>query len=185
MNETSFAFGYGAAYFIFLGYPHAGSNDTAVISWLENQIAIGNSSYRFTFVSFHRPPFDRREGGYNDAIDVIQNQCWLFHLGGVDAVLNGHNHVLAHQNITWTADPSGRNVTYLISGAGGASLRTPLYGTWNSATSFGYSGQTIYAQRINHFFAIEVDGGAGTATFRCYDLEGNLVYAPFTLAAFK
>lgn len=189
LNETSFAFGYGCAYFIFLGEPHTGSAEPAVLDWLEAQLAYGNASYKFTFLSFHRPPFDRREHAYNDDQNVLENHARLFYLGGVDAVFNGHNHVLAHQEVRWdptkTGDPNARNITYLISGAGGASTREPKYGTWENNYNLGFYGRTRYCEEINHFYKIAVDGAAGTATFTAIDIDGNVVYPSFTLSSFK
>ncbi|MHA1731969.1 MAG: purple acid phosphatase family protein [Promethearchaeota archaeon] len=189
LNETSFAFGYGCAYFIFIGYPHEGHlGYDAVNQWLNQQLAIGNSSYKFTFVSFHRPPFDRREHSYNDATDIIEHQAKMLHMGGVDAVFNGHNHVLAEEEIRWDPsgnDPTARNVTYIISGGGGATLRQPKYGSWANNYSQGFYGRTVYASSVYHFFVVEVDGTAGTATFTPYDLSGNVIQAALTLKAFK
>ncbi|GAB4322171.1 MAG: hypothetical protein Kow0069_26750 [Promethearchaeota archaeon] len=185
LNETSFAFGYGAAYFIFLGYPHAGSDDSAVLQWFEQQLAHANATHEFTFVSLHRPPFDRRSGGYNDALDVIEHDLPLVYLGGVDAVFSGHNHVLAHQEVAWDGDPSGRNVTYVVSGGGGAGLRDALYGQWDDNYGLGYRGRTVFAKKVNHFYVVEVDGAAGTATFSAVDADGNAVYPSFTLTSFK
>ncbi len=189
LNETSYAFGFANAYYIMIGYPHAGRNESVYLNWLNNQLAVGNSSYDFTFVSFHRPPFDNRTGGDtysgDDNPDIIQLECPMFHYGGVDAVFNGHNHLLAHQNITWSGDPIvGRNVTYIISGASGASLREPEYGNWSDEYGMGFYGKTVYADRIYHYYLVEVDGEAGTASFTAYALNGNVI-EQFTIHKYK
>ncbi|MHA1819242.1 MAG: fibronectin type III domain-containing protein [Promethearchaeota archaeon] len=187
LNETSYAFGYGDAYFIFIGYPHLGSNESIYRNWLNEQLKIGNSSYEFTFVSFHRPPFDNREDiGDENTVKINPLEVQMLHLGGVDAVFNGHNHVLAVQNITYSGDPiSGRNVTYIISGAGGASLRKPMYDVWTNASGAEFYGRTVFAEEIYHFFLVEVDPTTHTAKFTCYDLNGNQVFDPIILKSYK
>ncbi|MHA1453911.1 MAG: purple acid phosphatase family protein [Promethearchaeota archaeon] len=189
LNETSYAFGYANAYFIMIGEPHAGKNNSVYLNWLNNQLAVGNSTYDFTFVSLHRPPFDNRTGGDfysgDDNPDIIQLEAPMFHYGGVDAVFAGHNHVLAHQNITWADDPVvGRNVTYIIAGGGGAGLREPEYGNWANEYGMGFYGKTIYAEKINHYYLAEMDGTAGTATFTAYSLDGEII-EQFTIQKYK
>ena len=189
LNETSYSFGYANAYFIMIGYPHSGRNESVYLNWLNNQLAIGNSTYDFTFVSLHRPPFDNRTGGDaydgDDNPDIIQLEAPMFHYGGVDAVFAGHNHVLAHQNITWADDPVvGRNVTYIIAGGGGAGLREPEYGNWANEYDMGFYGKTIYAEKVNHYYLAEMNGTAGTATFTAYDLDGDII-EQFTIQKYK
>ncbi len=60
LDEVSYSFGFANSFFIFIGLPHAGSNNTEYMNWLEQQLTIGNNSYDFTFVTLHRPPFDDR-----------------------------------------------------------------------------------------------------------------------------
>lgn len=183
LDEVSFSFGYGNAFFIFIGYPHAGSDNEEYETWLENQLAIGKTSYEFTFVSLHRPPFDDREGeDDDDNPDIIKNECPLFHEYGVDAVFAGHNHILAHQSITWDSDPTQKNITYLIAGGGGAPQRNPQYGTWDNDYGMGFSGKTIYCKRAFHYYIVEIDGAARTASFTAYELGGEILET-FTLSA--
>ncbi len=185
LDEVSYTFGYGNAFFIFLGYPHVGSNNSRYLNWLNTQLEIGNNTYDFTFVSLHRPPFDDREGeNGDDNEDIIKSEAQMFHYGGVDAVFCGHNHVLAHQNITWDGDPSGRTVTYLISGGAGASLRNPQYGTWNDDYGMGFQGKTVYCKGTYHYYIVEVDGKAGTATFTAYELGGEILES-FSINQYK
>ncbi len=187
LRETSWAFGYGAAYIIGLGMPHAGQvGNTEVNRWFEQQLAIGAADYRFTFVLFHTPPFDRRGGGYNDSTSVLAHQAQLIHGYGTDAVFNGHNHVLAHQVIRWdptACDPDVRPVSYIISGGGGAELRSAVEGSWNDSYGYGFYGQTLNAQSVNHYYTVEVDGSAGTTTIIPYDMSGVELYPPFVIQA--
>jgi len=185
LDEVSFSFGYANAFFIFLGYPHIGSNNTEYMNWLEQQLAIGNNSFDFTFVSLHRPPFDDREGDdHDDNVDIIKNECPLFHNYSVEAVFCGHNHVCAHQNITWNKDPYGRTITYIISGGGGAPLRNPQYGTWDNTYDQGFKGKTVFCKGWYHYYIIEVNGAESTATFTAYEL-GGAILETFTLHAFN
>ncbi len=187
LRETSYALGYGSVYLIVLGLPHTGQiGDTEVNRWLTEQLSIGAASYRFTFVAFHMPPFDRRDKGYNDATDVLAHQAQLLHSFGVDAVFNGHNHVLAHQVIRWdptACDPDVRPVSYFISGGGGADLREPAEGSWNDTYGFGFYGQTLNARSVNHYYTVEVDGAAGTATFTPFGLSGEALFPPYVIHA--
>jgi hypothetical protein len=82
--------------------------------------------------------------------------------------------------------PNSRNITCLITGAGGASPRTPLYGLWENNYSMGFYGKTTFCERNFHYYSVEVDPTAGTATFKCYKL-GVGYYAPasFVIHAFK
>ncbi|MHA1339444.1 MAG: purple acid phosphatase family protein [Promethearchaeota archaeon] len=189
LNETSYAFGLGSTYFIFLGYPHAGSNKTEYLNWVEQQLKIANgtigSGYNFTFIFNHRPPFDRRETSYNDASDIIKTELPMEYYSGVDAFISGHNHVLAIQNITWSGDlayPNSRNMTFLITGGGGASLRVPKYGLWENNYSMGFYGRTIYCKKTYHYYVVEVNPLQGIARFNCYELEsGYLPEGSFTI----
>ncbi len=181
-DEISYSFGYGPCYFINLGYPHAGANKTEhpeVNQWLNEQLAIGNSSYMFTFVSFHRPPFDDRVGtSGDDNADIIRNQCPLFHLGDADVIVNGHNHVLARHNISYAHDDDGQEITYLTTGGGGASLREYEAGTWDNKYGLGFQGSTITTSDIAqtyHFYVCEVDPTNASLTFTAYDINGNIV----------
>ena len=192
-NETSFSYGYGDLFMIFLGAGDVGSRDPDYLDWLETQLKIGNgtigSGYKFIFIIDHYPPYDRREDGYHDDVDMIETEMPMYFYSGVDAVISGHNHVLAIQNITWNGDPAypnSRNITCLITGAGGASPRTPLYGLWENNYSMGFYGKTTFCERNFHYYSVEVDPTAGTATFKCYKL-GVGYYAPasFVIHAFK
>jgi len=187
LNETSYAFGYGNAYFIFLGYPHAGCNKTEYLNWLEYQLKIANGTigdgYNFIFIINHRPPFDRRDDSYNDAVDIIKSELPMIFYSGVDAFISGHNHVLAIQNITWSGDPlfpNSRNMTFLISGGGGAPLRNPKYGIWENNYSMGFYGKTIYCKRSFHYYLVEVNPIENTIKFDCFELNsGYLPEASF------
>lgn len=183
LDEVSFSFAVGDVFFIFIGYPHAGSGNAEYLAWLEQQLAIGENAYEFTFVSLHRPPFDDREGeSSDDNEDIIKSECPLFHEYHVDAVLCGHNHVLAHQNITWDGDSSHKTVTYLIAGGGGAPPRSPQYGTWDNEYGMGFRGKTIYCKQAFHYYIVEIDGVQKTATFTAYELGGEILES-FTLKA--
>jgi len=185
LNEASYSFGYANAFFVFLGYGHVGFNDAEYLNWLEQQLAIGNSSYDFTFVAFHRSPFDDRSGdSIDDNVDIIKSECPLFHNYSVEAVFSGHNHVIAHQKIKWDDDPNNRYVHYIISGGGGANLRKPEYGTWDNEYGMGFRGETVYCKKTYHFFIVEIDGEKSTAKFTAYNLAG-LELESFTLDAYN
>ena len=188
LDEISYSFGFSNSFFIFLGYPHVGyefDGEEKYLDWLEDQLAIGNESYDFTFVSLHRPPFDDREGeDSDDNPDIIERECPLFHNYSVEAVFCGHNHVLAHQKISWDKDPNERTVHYLISGGGGAPLREPQYGEWDDDYDMGFSGKTIFCKRAYNYYTIEVNAEKGEATFTGYELGGAELES-FTIEAYN
>ena len=78
----------------------------------------------------------------------------------------------------------GRNVTYIISGAAGANLREPEYGNWANEYGMGFYGKTVYAEKIYHYYLVEIDGTMGTATFTAYSLKGDII-EQFTIQKFK
>ncbi|MHA1148116.1 MAG: purple acid phosphatase family protein [Promethearchaeota archaeon] len=188
LDEVSYSFGFSNSFFIFLGYPHVGyefDEEDEYLEWLEDQLAIGNESYDFTFVSLHRPPFDDREGeDEDDNKDVIKRECPLFHKYGVEAVFCGHNHVLAHQKIKWEDDPNERTVHYIISGGGGAPLRNPEYGKWDNDYDMGFYGKTVFAKGVNHYHLVEIDAEKGEAKFTAYELGGEML-EEFTINAYN
>jgi hypothetical protein len=48
-------------------------------AWLESQLLHAHTDYAFTFVDFHKPPFDRRDSGYMDNEAMLRHQAKLFH----------------------------------------------------------------------------------------------------------
>ena len=48
---------------------------------------------------------------------------------------------------------------------------------------FGFYGQTLHAQAINHYYTVEVDGAAGTATVTPYGLTGEALFPAHVIRA--
>ncbi len=87
-------------------------------------------------------------------------------------------------NISWDSDPNGRDITYIISGGGGADLRVPELGPWENKYGLGFRGDVVYAKDAYSYYIVEVDGTAKTATFTAYELGGGILES-FTLKAFN
>ncbi|MFX0098224.1 MAG: purple acid phosphatase family protein [Candidatus Hodarchaeota archaeon] len=177
INETSFAFNYSNAFFIFLGYPHANSwdhqaNDT-ILTWLNSTLAIANQTSDWIFLTWHEPPFTGTGGTRIDKPNLKDNICPYLHEYGVDVVFLGHDHNLQVQNITSANNNTGWNVTYIITGGGGASLYdiADPDKTW---TGPDYFGETLYARKTYEFLCVDVDNT--TATITAYDDKGDLLY---------
>jgi hypothetical protein len=176
INETSFAFNYSNVFFIFIGYPHAASwnhatNDT-VLNWLNDTLTIANQTADWIFVTWHVPPFTGTAG--RDENQNLQDYvCPYMHEFGVDVVFLGHDHNLQIQNITSNTNNTGWNVTYIITGGGGASLYDIAEPdkTWTGPV---YFGETVYAKKTNEFLCVDIDNL--TATISAYDENGNMLY---------
>ncbi len=183
-NNLSYAFGYAGVYMIQIEYPDQWYYEADYLDWLNEQLEIGNSTYQFTIVSFHNPPFDHRESGYNDDVQIIQNLCPLFHHGGVDMVINGHNHNIQRHQIRLGEDLSNRNITYVISGGGGANLREPMHGIWANNYSAGFYGETVMRENTNGYHVARVNGQDGIMEITAYNLNNEII-DEFTLESFK
>jgi hypothetical protein len=181
-DHTSFAFGYGAAYFIFIGYDKIGSKKgSAFNKWLRSQLALALDGYAFTFVDLHVPPFDRRDNGYMDDMSTLRHQAKLFHEYHVTAVFSGHNHLFAHHEIERVTEADGHpvSVTYLISGGGGQVLRSAHEGSWHNRYGLGYSGETRFVKSTYHFLRVDIDGAKRVLAVTAFDRNGEKIYGPF------
>jgi len=182
-NETSYAFAYGNAYFVFIGYDQIGAPPGSDFTkWLTRTLSFARQHYAFTFVDMHEPPFDRRDDGYMDNVDVLKNQAPLFHQYDVTAVFAGHNHLFAHHEISKQVSPDAPpvSVMYLISGGGGQTLRSAHPGVWNNRYGLGYSGKTVFTRSLHHFVRVDIHPGKMMVTFTVISLDGNVVYGPYT-----
>ncbi len=116
--------------------------DQAQLGWLQR--ALGASSAKWRIAVFHQPAYSCSE---HDGLPDIQ-QLWvpLLEAGGVDLVLNGHDH-----NYQRFESPGG--VTYVVTGGGGSRLY-PL------DECEGGPGRVVGDDRHHHFVVVEEAGGS-------------------------
>ena len=102
--------------------------------WVENNLK--NNNQPFTIVFFHNPIYSSGSHGG----DIILEKLWkpVFTRYGVDIVFSGHDHDYERANVD--------NVTYIVTGGGGAPLR-----------ECGTSPWTIYAESTFHFCIVTVN----------------------------
>jgi hypothetical protein len=178
INETSFAYQYSNAYIIVLGYPHDGTNSRSARAWLESQLAYANasSSIDWIFLTWHRPPFTGTPSrGDND--DIKNNTADLLHKYNADVVFLGHDHNYQRINITRSSNYTN-DVTYIITGGGGASLYDVASKSWDGTDATGlhgekYYGATVVAKSTYEFMKIDVNGLV--ATFTTYEIGGTIL----------
>src|SRR5262249_56364583 len=91
----------------------------AQIRWLDELLADAEKRNLRSVVTFHLPPFSSaREDG---SVPWLRERLvtGVFDRHRVSLVLNGHAHAYERGE---RSDPSGREVTYVITGGGGAPL---------------------------------------------------------------
>jgi len=118
IGDLYYSFDYGNSHFIVLNNAFARYFNRAQFKWLKNDLA--NNHQRHTFVFLHRPTFDPSEI-YADYMmsgrEVVEELMGLFEKYKVDYVFAGHLHGYAKT--------TRNNVTYVITGGGGAPLYLP------------------------------------------------------------
>ncbi|MBN2151737.1 MAG: metallophosphoesterase family protein [Candidatus Lokiarchaeota archaeon] len=178
INETSFAFQFSNAYIICLGYPHDGTSSRSARAWLEGQLAYANasSSIDWVFLAWHRPPFTGTTSR-DDNNGVKNNTADLLHKYDADLVFLGHDHNYQRINITHSSNYTN-DVTYIITGGGGAPLYDVASASWDGTDATGqygekYFGATVVAKSTYEFLEVAVDGL--TATFTSYELGGAII----------
>ena len=102
--------------------------------WLIFELRINQQPY--TIVIFHHPPYSSGEEHGNN---TLLQKLWapLFTRYHVDIVFNGHDHDYERSIVN--------NVTYIVTGGGGA----PLY-------NVGHSPWTIYSEKTYHYCYLTV-----------------------------
>lgn len=143
-QERYYSFDYGDVHFVSLD-----STDGTVIpiyldvadrftddmlDWLAQDLAASDATWKIAF--FHHPPYssssrDNNVGIRNFIIPILE-------AGGVDLVLTGHDH---HYERTLpirngcVAQRDNESITYIVAGAGGASLRGDVTPQWWEVSS--------------------------------------------------
>jgi hypothetical protein len=133
-NERWYSFNNGPVHFI--GLDSNPRNAYRIIQnlWLIRELRIRTQP--FTVVFFHHPLFSSGEEHGNT---TVLQKIWapLFARYHVDIVFNGHDHDYERSIVN--------NVTYIVTGGGGA----PLY-------NVGHSPWTVYSEKTYHFCLLTV-----------------------------
>lgn len=153
-QERYYSFDYGNAHFISIdANPEiftaigSGSSSTDMLDWLIADLAASTADWKIAF--FHHPAYSSGEHGNQANVDSMLVP--IFQSGGVDLVLNGHDHDYERTVPIWddAAAPSNPHaITYVVEGGGGAAPYV-VTSSWFTAfaTNEGF-----------HFLSLTIDG---------------------------
>lgn len=153
-QERYYSFDYGDVHFIALdSNPEmlatlSSTSTDDMLDWARADLAATDATWRIAF--FHHPPYSSGAHGSDEALwdDVLP----LLEDGGIDLVLVGHDHHYERSvPITDGAAAAAGDVeaiTYIVAGAGGASLRDAP-GDWFTAN---------VNDSVNNFLLLDIDG---------------------------
>lgn len=152
--EAYYSFNYGSVHFIVLNSEDVGGTGNAQRDWLEADLqqADSNPAIRWKIVVFHRPAYSSGSHGGNS--QIVQHWAPLFEQYHVDLVFAGHDHDYERTNVI-------NNVIYIVTGGGGAPLR-----------SVGSSSWTAYSLSVYHVCKLQIT--ENTLYFEAIDTTGNI-----------
>ena len=113
-NERYYDFVEGPVHFFALNSanePDGKSATSRQALWLKDKLAASSSPWQIAF--FHHPAFS---SGSSGSTEIMK---WPFEQWGVDAVLQGHDHI--YERILKDKDGDGVKLPYFVSGLGGKS----------------------------------------------------------------
>lgn len=128
--------------------------DEEALTWLDEQIATFKNS-PWTAVLFHQPPYSPGTS-HGSNLELRAVLAERFAKGGVDLVINGHEHLYARADV-------GR-VTYVITGGAGRELyacSTPLENPYKVCAS------------VHEF--VEFDAGVDHLTLTAHAVDGSII----------
>ena len=140
--------------------------------WLKEDLA-ANHEQRCTLAYFHHPLFT--SGSYRPGIERVERLWEILYAGGVDVVLNGHDHNyqrFAPQDPEGRADPEG-GIRQFVVGTGGRSnyqISHPIANTevYNDDT-FGVLELGLQPKRYDwEFVSVEGDTFSDSGVARCH-----------------
>ena len=173
-KENVYSFDWGDAHFVILncdylyhrvdGRRSPAALDSVQLAWLRSDLE-RNRDKRI-FVVYHEPIFPMSLRGGEFEQDMADTLLKLFSDYGVQAVLNGHEHLYARLRIDSTLSNVVKHpFRQIISGRAGAPkyrVNTERYG--ENLESFS---------QLMHYVVIEVS--ASGVHYQVYDLDGNLI----------
>jgi len=145
---------------------------SAQVQWLEEDLA-ANDEEACTLAYFHHPLFT--SGSYRPGIEPVERLWEILYAGGVDVVLNGHDHNyqrFASQDPKGRADPEGGIMQFVV-GTGGRShyqISLPIANTevYNDDT-FGVLELTLHPKRYDwEFVPVKGETFSDSGVARCH-----------------
>ena len=129
-KERYYSFDYGPVHFVALDTELAFADPARrqeQLSWLSADLVATTQPWRVVF--FHKPPYSSGEHGS----DLLIRQAFgpIFEQYGVQLVINGHDHHY-ERIVPWRESSAGQAVTYVVTGGGGAALRTVGQSAWTA-----------------------------------------------------
>lgn len=159
--ERYYSFDYGPVHFVVLDTETAFLDTTrrqAQLDWLRGDLAATAQPWKIAL--FHRPPFS---SGAEHGSDLTIRAAFapVFEEHGVQLVISGHDHDYERSKPWRQYTPDGQQVTYVVTGGGGAPLYSVGSNTWTAA-----------AQSAYHY--VRVTAGTGcTLTVKAVKLDGT------------
>jgi len=191
-NEYYFSFEYANSRFIFLD-PNKDEDTedsdgniirpgTQQYDWLEQELIKADKENVWTFVILHEPPYSECwSGGYYDGEPPLRKYLVpLLEKHNVTIVFSGHTHDYERGLPHPPYDPKtgkGNNITYVITGGGGAQLDNHKYYEWEqidlpdhkaSADNDEFDGGKYY---LYNYVVVEIDGK--TLKYRAVKVNGD------------
>lgn len=168
-QEYYYSFDYGNVHFVsldsneFMYVTTIGPRTDDMIDWLVDDLENTDADWIIAFL--HHPPYS--SGSHGDMQWVQSAYVPIFEEYGVDLVLAGHDHNYERTYGLWegeVAEDPIRGITYIVAGAGGASVRDVEEPSWYTET---------YNDQVHNFTKFVIDGCTGTGT--TIDLDGNTI----------
>jgi acid phosphatase type 7 len=145
---------------------------SAQVRWLEEDLA-NNDEQKCTLAYFHHPLFT--SGSYRPGIERVERLWEVFYAGGVDVVLNGHDHNyqrFAPQDPQGRADPED-GIREFVVGTGGRSnyqISQPIVNTevYNDDT-YGVLELTLHPKSYEwEFVPVEGESFTDSGAAQCH-----------------
>lgn len=145
-----YSFDWGNAHFVALDANKpltqvgAGGAGKDMAQWLAADLAASTQQWKIVY--FHHPAYSSGPHGSTSAVQA--KLVPIFQAGGVDLVLNGHDHQYERTHPMWNNTQAAEGITYVVTGGGGAGLYT-------QASTHSFTAK--YAKKYN-FVDLKVDG---------------------------
>ena len=161
-NERYYTFTEGPVQFFCIDSdtrePDGTSSSSTQGQWLQTQLAASTAAWKIVYD--HHPPFSSSSS--HGSTPYMQ---WPFEDWGADAVLSGHDHL--YERIIRDENADGKDIAYIINGAGGKSLYsfgTPVAG---SEVRIGNDGT------LNNYGTLIVDASSESITFEFWTIQNG------------
>jgi hypothetical protein len=158
--ERFYSFDYGTVHFVALDTELAFQDPVrrqAQLAWLERDLASTTQPWRIAVV--HRPPYSAGTHHGSD-LAVRQYVSPLLEKYGVQLALTGHEHSYERTVPLQEQSTTGRPVTYIVTGGGGAPLYPAGVARWTAASASVHHYMRAQAGGcVLTLEAVSIDGG--------------------------